>query len=74
MAMSVHLRDEKRKLELELAVVAEGYLRGIGFSPTDLCDLTRRVKILKLQEGGWWVRLQGQLDHFFQNWRDVAAH
>ena len=73
-AMSVHLRDEKRKLELELAVVAEGYLRGIGFSPTDLCDLTRRVKILKLQEGGWWVRLQGQLDHFFQNWRDVAAH
>ena len=51
-AMTVHLRTEKRRLELELAVVAEGYLREIGFSATDLCDLTRRVNMLTLQEGG----------------------
>ena len=51
-ARSVQLRNEKRKLELELAVVAEKYLRDIGFTPTDLCDLNRRVKLLLLQEGG----------------------
>ena len=51
-ALTVRLRTEKRRLELELAVAAEGYLREIGFSDTDLCDLTRRVRMLTLQEGG----------------------
>ena len=51
-SMKVHLRTEKRRLELALAVVAEEYLREIGYSATDLCDLTRRVNMLTLQEGG----------------------
>ena len=51
-ALTVHLRTEKRRLELELAEAAEEYLREIGFSDTDLCDLTRRIRMLTLQEGG----------------------
>ena len=56
-AKAVHARDATRKLELEISLVAEGFLRAIGYN---LTDLTRRCQLLQLQEGrrdsnGNWV-------------------